>query len=145
MGTQQVLTTEQIEFLIIIDDIEEYDRKHPGNIPAGGIKEILESSSIMTSEEFKRLANVLEYYGYLHNGDELTIDGKQYIELFKEYLKQKAENPNIEHISYSLLNIEKLEIGLEACLSKISVLENLGEIPDLLKNVGQAVKGVIHK
>lgn len=145
MGTQQVLTTEQIELLIIIDDIEEYDRKHPGNIPAGGIKEILESSSIMTSEEFKRLANVLEYYGYLHNGDELTIDGKQYIELFKEYLKQKSENPNIEHISYSLLNFEKLEINLEACLSKISILENLGEIPDLLKNAGQAVKGFIHK
>lgn len=77
MGTQQALTTEQIELLIIISEIEEFDRKHPRNIPQGGIKEILESSNIMTSEEFKRLANVLEYYGYLHNGDELTIDGKQ--------------------------------------------------------------------
>lgn len=65
--------------------------------------------------------------------------------MFKEYLRQKAENPNVEHVSYSLLNIEKLKISLEACLSKISVLENLGEIPDLLKNIGQAVKGFIHK
>lgn len=145
MGTQQALTTEQTELLIIIDEIEEFDRKHPGNIPLGGIKEILESSNVMTSKEFSQLANVLGHYGYLHNGDELTIDGKQYIELFKEYLKQKAENPNIEHISYSLLNIEKLEINFEACLSKISILENLGEIPDLLKNAVQAVKGLIHK
>lgn len=145
MGTQQALTTEQLELLIIIDEIETFDRVHPDNIPAGGIKEILNNNGIMSPEDFSRIANVLGYYGYIHNGDELTVDGKQYIELFKEYLKQKSENPNIEHISYSLLNFEKLEINLEACLSKISVLENLGEIPDLLKNVVQVVKEFIHK
>lgn len=145
MGTQQTLTTEQVELLIIISEIEKFDSVHPGNIPDGGIKEILESSNIMTTEKFCQLANILEYYGYLHNGDELTIDGKQYVELFKEYLRQKAENPNVEHNSYSLLNIGKLEFNLEVCFGKISILENLGEISDLLKNAGQAIKEFIHK
>lgn len=145
MGTQQTLTTEQVELLIIISEIEKFDSVHPGNIPAGGIKEILENSNIMTSEKFCQLANILEYYGYLHNGDGLTIDGKQYVELFKEYLRKKAENPNVEHNSYSLLNIRKLEFNLEVCFGKISILENLGEISDLLKNAGQTIKEFIHK
>ena len=145
MGTQQQLTTEQTELLIMISEIEEFDSVHPGNIPDGGIQEILECGDIMTSEEFCQLANVLTYYGYLHNGDELTIDGKQYVELFKEYLRQKAQNPNVVHNSYSLLNIEKLEFNLGVCLGKISILENLGEISDLLKNAVQAIKSVIHK
>lgn len=145
MGTQQALTTEQVELLIIISEIEKFDSVHPGNIPDGGIKEILNNSSIMTPEEFDQLANILEHYGYLHHGDELTIDGKQYVELFKEYLRQKAENPNVEHNSYSLLNIGKLEFDLEVCLGKISILENLGEISDLLKHAGQVVKEFMHK
>lgn len=140
MGTQQQLTTEQAELLIMISEIEEFDSLHPGNIPDGGIKEILEGSNIMSSEKFCQLANILTYYGYLHNGDELTIDGKQYVELFKEYLIQKSEDINIMHSTYSLLNIEKLEFNLEVCLGKISILENLGEISDLLKNVVQAIK-----
>lgn len=142
MGTQQQLTTEQVELLIMINEIEEFDSLHPGNIPDGGIKEILESSNIMSSEKFSQLANVLTYYGYLHNGNELTIDGKQYIELFKEYLRQKSEDLNIIHSTYSLLNIEKLEINLELNLCKIGILENLGEIFDLLKNVVQVIKRV---
>ena len=83
MGTQQALTTEQLELLIIIDEIETFDRVHPDNMPAGGIKEILNNNGIMSPEDFSRIANVLGYYGYIHNGDELTVDGKQYIELFK--------------------------------------------------------------
>ena len=46
MGTQQALTTEQLELLIIIDEIETFDRVHPDNMPAGGIKEILSVCSL---------------------------------------------------------------------------------------------------
>ena len=41
MSTLQSLTTEQLELLILINDIEEYGKKHPENIPQGGIKEVL--------------------------------------------------------------------------------------------------------
>ena len=34
MDTQQALTTEQLELLIIIDEIETFDRVHPDNMPA---------------------------------------------------------------------------------------------------------------
>ena len=68
MGTQQALTTEQLELLIIIDEIETFDRVHPDNMPAGGIKEILNNNGIMSPEDFSRIANVLGYYGYIHNG-----------------------------------------------------------------------------
>ena len=85
------------------------------------------------------------YYGYIHNGDELTVDGKQYIELFKEYLKQKSEDIKIEHVSFSLLNIEKLNLTLFDSLGKISFLENIGEISSLIKDVAQAIKRAKHK
>lgn len=145
MDTQQALTTEQLELLIIIDEIETFDKVHPDNMPAGGIKEILNNNGIMSPEDFSRIANVLGYYGYIHNGDELTVDGKQYIELFKEYLKQKSEDIKIEHVSFSLLNIEKLNLTLFDSLGKISFLENIGEISSLIKDVAQAIKRAKHK
>lgn len=145
MGTQQALTTEQLELLVIIDEIQEYDKEHPNSIPAGGIKEVLDSSSIMDSDNFNRIANVLEYYGYIHNGDELTVDGKQYIDLFKEYLVQKAQDITIQHISFSLINFEKLDLCLSDSLLKVSFLENVGEISSLIKMVVQAVKKIKHK
>lgn len=145
MGTQQALTTEQLELLVFIDEIQGYEKEHPNSIPAGGIKEVLDSSSIMDSDNFSRIANVLEYYGYIHNGDELTIDGKQYIDLFKEYLEQKAQDATIQHISFSLINFEKLELSLADSLLKVSLLENIGEISSMIKNVLQAIKNYKHK
>ena len=73
------------------------------------------------------------------------MDGKQYIELFKEYLKQKSEDIKIEHVSFSLLNIEKLNLTLFDSLGKISFLENIGEISSLIKDVAQAIKRAKHK
>lgn len=140
MGTQQALTTEQVELLILIDSIEEFESKNPGNIPPGGIKEILDSSNVMEPEKFSQLANVLEHYGYLHNGDKLTIDGKQYIELYKEYLSQKAETPSVQHNSYSLINIGKLDSNLEISFGKISILGKVGSLSELLKKVIQIGK-----
>lgn len=145
MGTQQALTTEQLELLVIIDEIQEYDKEHPNSIPAGGIKEVLDSSSIMDSDNFNRIAHVLEYYGYIHNGDELTVDGKQYIDLFKEYLEQKSQDITIQHMSFSLINFEKLDLSLSDSLLKVSFLENVGEISSLIKMVVQAIKKIRHK
>ena len=145
MGTQKSLTTEQLELLIMIDEIEEFDKKHPGNIPAGGIKEVLDSSNVMGDEDFSRIASVLEDYGYLHNGDELTVAGKNYIEFFQEYLEQKAKDVKTEHRTFALVNIEQLNFSLLESLGKISILENVGEVTKLLNIVVQAVKDARHK
>ena len=128
----QALTTEQAELLLMIYDIEEFDEEQPENIPIGGIGEILDENQIMSGKEFKRLAERLEYYGYLHNGDELTADGKQYVELFKEYLKQKEKNPTLENKSFSLINIDNLGIKLEANIGNCDVFGESG-IRELVK------------
>ena len=145
MGTHQELTTEQVELLLIIENIEEFDKTNPGNIPNGGVKEILDTSNVMDPDKFNELAQVLEYYGYLHRGDELTIDGKQYLALFKEYLKEKTNNPLIVHKSFTLINIENLKADIEASLGKISFAVEFGELSKLFEKAGQAIKKLIHR
>ena len=139
MGTHQELTTEQIEFLILIKEIEQYREKAEEEIIPTN-KEIITQDNYMTVDEAESFANRLQYYGYLDKYYELTVDGEQYIDLFKDYLKQKALNPVIEHASFSLINIEELEFSLDACLGRISILENVGSISELLNKAGQAIK-----
>lgn len=145
MGTSQALTTEQIELLILIECIEDFDKENPGNVPLGGIKEILDTNSLMEPEDFDRIAKVLEYYGYLENGDELTIDGRQYISLFKEYLEEKSNEPMIVHNSFSLINVGNLELNLEACVAKIGCFENLRDIVNSIEKLLQRVKKCLPK
>lgn len=145
MGTQQQLTTEQAELLVLIKEIEDFDKQNPRNIPPGGVKEILDGSNIMSPEKFDQLAKTLEYYGYLHMGDELTIDGIQYVELFQEYLQKKTENPSVEYVPFSLINIEHMEIHLFDSIAKISILDNVGKWPKLLQAAVKAIKGKFQK
>lgn len=145
MSTLQTLTTEQLELLILINDIEEYGKKHPENIPQGGIKEVLWSSNLMDEDKLVRITNVLKYYRYIDKYFELTVDGKQYIELFEEYLEQKAEDVKVEHVSFSLLNIEKLDMSLLDSIAKISILDNVGSISKLLSVIVQGIKSDRHK
>lgn len=145
MSTLQTLTTEQLELLILINDIEEYGKKHSENIPQGGIKEVLWSSNLMDEDELVRIANVLKYYRYIDKYFELTVDGKQYIELFEEYLEQKAEDVKVEHVSFSLLNIEKLNMSLLDSVAKISVLDGVGSMSKLLSVIVQSIKSDRHK
>ena len=140
----QVLTTEQAELLLMIYDIEKFDKEKPGNIPAGGIGRILDENQIVSSEEFKSLTKRLEYYGYLHNGDRLTTDGKQYVELFKEYLEQKEKNPAIEGNIYSLINIHTIGVKLEGNIGNCDVFGESG-IRELVKRVIQVTEKWLHK
>lgn len=141
MGTQQQLTTEQAELLVLIKEIEDFDKEQPGHIPEGGVGEIIVSSEIMTANEFNDITDILENYGYLQNDCELTMDGRQYVELFQEYLQKKAENPSVEQVTFSLINIEKME----GSIAKISILDNVGKWPKLLQAAVKAIKGKFQK
>ncbi len=99
----------------------------------------------MDEDELVRIANVLKYYGYIDKYFELTVDGKQYIELFEEYLEQKAEDVKVEHVSFSLLNIEKLNMSLLDSVAKISVLDGVGSMSKLLSAIVQGIKSARHK
>lgn len=122
MGTQQALTTEQLELLTIIYSIEDFSK---GKGVTTSIKEILTQDHYMTVEEFNNHYGALVYYGYLDKDGVLTIDGKQYISLFMEYLEVKERNPSIViNNSFALINIKKLNVGLNAVLE----VEGIGEI-----------------
>lgn len=144
MGTQQALTTEQISLLLMIKAIDDFGKENPDNIPPGGVMEVLVSNDLIQPEDYDRITTVLKHYGYLHNGDELTTDGRQYVELFAEYLQEKAQNPQMVYNSYSLISIEKLSFNIDACLMKCGIADTLAEIAQFIQSVKLAMKLVKH-
>ena len=139
MGTHQQLTTEQIEVLILIDNINEHIKENKIEISEEtNIVRIIDEMQA-TKENCIDICKTLEYYGYIEDiGNieyELTVDGKQYIRLFKEYLVAKAENVQFIHNSYSLINIGKLKVNLEACLGKIDISTGLSDFVDFMKDI----------
>ena len=138
MGTQQALTTNQLELLTLIYDIEEFGREH-GN--ETGIKEILTQDGFMSDVEFDEISKVLIYYGYLSEDGEVTIDGKQYINLFVEYLQEKEKQPDVViNNQFSLINIENLNVGLNTFLNFGEGGEIFKAVVGGIKNVMQAIK-----
>jgi len=149
MGTHQELTTEQLEVLILIDEINKYLAESRAFLE-DNISAVIDGS-LHTADGCMAVIEVLEYYGYIKESEdmnddyELTIDGKQYLALFKEYLKQKTNNPVITHNSFTLVNIENLKANIEASLGKINFEIDFGELSRLLNTTGQAIKNWIHK
>ena len=136
MGTQQELTTEQIEVLILIDDISNYVKENKVDLLAP-MSEVIDDMGV-TKDSCEEICEVLKHYGYIVNFDDgykLTQDGKQYIRLFKEYLSAKAENVQFIHNSYSLINIGKLKVNLEACLGKVDISTGLSDFVDFMKDI----------
>lgn len=149
MSTYQQLTTEQIEVLILIDEINNCLKEDPDYIINGITEEIYERINPKQSES--EICDALEYYGYIEYGiDEdgeetdyvLTIDGKQYIELFKEYLKAKTENPKVVYNYFTLINIKELNLKLIEKLEVLGVKIETSEIIKLANEVLESAKNI---
>lgn len=149
MGTYQQLTTEQIKVLILIDEINQCLEKNPDYIINSITEEIYEQVNPKQSES--EICDVLKYYGYIkygidEDGEEtdyvLTIDGKQYIALFKEYLKAKTENPKIVYNYFILINIEELKIKLLEKFELLGIKVETSEIIKLANEVLEAAKNI---
>jgi len=149
MGTHQELTTEQLEVLILIDEINKYLAESRAFLE-DNISAVIDGS-LHTADGCMAVIEVLEYYGYIKESEdmnddyELTIDGKQYIALFKEYLKQKTNNPVIIHNSFALVNIESLKVNIEACLGKIDLALEFGDLFKLVDSAILSIKDWIRK
>lgn len=146
MGTQQTLTTEQVEIMILIDEINKYlaENKEKLAVP---MSETIDGC-IATEDRCVEICKVLEYYGYVKsvgNDYALTMDGKQYIGLFKDYLDMKAVNPIIIHNSFSLLNIENIKADIEGCLAKLDFSVNVDGLLKTLNSTVQVIKDKLHK
>ena len=129
MGTNQQLTTEQMELLILINQIEYHIKtecsenkdmyKNIGTV-IESIQNVEDDKTdfedvfeFMPEEEWKYHLEVLKYYGYLKQNYYLSKDGRQYLMLFKDYLQIKEKTPNLTvHNHYSLIDIEKINAGL---------------------------------
>lgn len=134
MGTQQALNTEQLKLLILLKAIEEFGEESGNETP---VFEILGQDGFMKPETADELLGALNDYGYIDEDDKLTIDGKQYIALFEDDLQRKKETPNIEiNNSFSLINLEKLVVGLDASIE-------LGGVGDLVKGITEKIKSVL--
>ena len=113
MGTQQALTTKQLELLTLLYSIEEFVEKEAKEEIVTPINEILISNCVYKEEEYDELTEALIAYGYVDDSIKLTTDGKQYIALFTEDLQKKAENPNIVmNNQFSLINMEAFNAGI---------------------------------
>ena len=84
MGTHQPLTTAQVTVLTLLKDLDELE-----DIKAVD-KFCWDSVGINWDEETEIFAT-LEHYGYIDDERNLTLDGKQYLNLLKEYI-QKVED-----------------------------------------------------
>lgn len=145
MGTHQQLTTEQVEVLILIDEI---NMIMGGNITKDSVVESM-SDIVQTKKEISDIYVMLEYYGYIKESNNettgyiVTLDGRQYIQLFKEYLKAKAENPKVVHNNFSLINIGKVKIDLNRKLEICGIKVEVSEIVDLAKKALDSISSIV--
>ena len=137
MGTQQALTTKQLELLTLLYSIEEFVDKEAKEEMVTPIDEILISNCVYKEEEYDELTEALIAYGYVDDNIKLTTDGKQYIALFIEDLQKKAENPSIVmNNQFSLINMEAFNIDNFIKIAKeCSVLDKVVNVVKLLKQL----------
>lgn len=108
-----ILTTDELHLLIAINAITEFDKKNPGNIPFGGIHEIVVSNGIMKADEFDKNANSLMDCGLIDEDYFINEDGKRYISVFLNELDKKIEDNN------ATCEISCNKIDLNVLLEKI--------------------------
>lgn len=155
MGTQQALTTEQLEILILINDIcDLIKEKQLENRYETAMTEtvcgILCEEENETPDDSKQLrieevCNILKYYGYLEDNYFISIDGRQYLELLKEYIECKIDNPSVVNNNYTAINYIQLINKLEVVLFKGNIAETIGECAKFGNNLLQLIKKLLHK
>ena len=166
MGTNQQLTTKQIAILMLAKDVEEFiDENYISIIEEHGKdgvniqeqivyviekmnKNTKEASIIrgMDGDNIAEVFYILEYYGYVDRNDKLTIDGKQYLLLFEEYLSVKIEQPQvIIHNEFSLINFESLLSAFNVDFGGIKLGFDIDMTPafDFVKDISSKIVKLI--
>lgn len=139
----QELTTKQVEFLILVQALNNYRKESNDEIVASN-KEIITQDGYMDVETVEDLENKLIEFGYLtiEEDYELTIAGQQYLDLFTEHLEEKTEKPNITVKLFTLIDLEKLQLSLEANLAKLNLSGEIFKINNLLSVVNQKIRSL---
>ena len=99
MAGQQTLTEAEMSLLITLRAISDFNKDNPGNIPEGGIGEVVVSNGLMDPDELDELSDSLIEKGLINVEYLLTTTGEKFVAgldkgIFKkvcEKLKSMAE------------------------------------------------------
>lgn len=89
------LTERELDLLVLIKSIWDFEEKNPGNIPDGGIGEIAVSNGIYEPDEYKECLQKLRQLKLVDDDEKITEAGTNYlITLYAEvekFCKEKFE------------------------------------------------------
>ena len=122
MEVQKItLTTEELHLLLTINAITEFNKEQPGNIPAGGIGEVIVSNAIMESEDFDELSDKLLKLELIDKDCFISALGCEYLSNFAEDLKRKEKDKNATcKINFSNIDFKSLAEKLSETAKKIN-------------------------
>ena len=107
------LTTAEMEILIAIAMIMEFENENFGNIPQGGVGEVIISNNLMEPDIYERVADSLYHLGLTNDEDFLTEAGRNYIEQFKKDAENIEKGRNVVCVNdYSNVNFERIKVWL---------------------------------
>ena len=97
------LTERELELLLLIKSICEFDAENPGNIPEGGIGEIAVSNGIYEPDEYKECLQELRRLKLVDGDEKITEAGNDclieyYTEAEKICKEKGIENPFAEQL-----------------------------------------------
>ena len=122
MEVQKItLTTEELHLLLTINAITEFNKEQPGNIPAGGIGEVIVSNAIMESEDFDKLSDKLLELELIDKDCFISALGCEYLSNFAEDLERKEKDKDATcKINFSNIDFQCLAEKLSETAKKIN-------------------------
>lgn len=103
------LTTAEMEILILISTIREFESENPENELECDVGEVIVSNELMEPDEYQRVADSLYHLGMIDDKDFLTEAGQSYIEQVKKDAENMKSDRNAVCVNnYSNVNFEKV-------------------------------------
>lgn len=135
------LTEREFDLLVLIKSIWDFEAENPGNIPDGGISEIVVSSLIYESDEYEECLQELKQLKLVDGDEKITEAGNDclieyYTEAEKICKEKGIENPfaeQLQHLRELSEQPHKEKITLEQVVS--NVCKMVAILHGLLKSV----------
>ena len=101
------LTVEELEVLYLIKAIADFDKENPGNIPAGGVGEVIVSNGVKEPEEFDKITDVLFKNGLTDADNWITKEGCEYLKSFESDLQEDKSKMPPEKLADLYVRLKK--------------------------------------
>lgn len=136
-----ILTERELELLLLIKSICEFDAENPGNIPEGGIGEIAVSNGIYEPDEYKECIQKLDQLGFVDEDDKVTTAGNNYIEGIKRLVDETLAGENKVSLSEELKHyFKKLHDFIKTDWSKCPYVSNACIVVTLISGITTIAK-----